>query len=158
MATVTPQHLFRSVAQLRDAIGDPLGHSAWLTVDQQRINEFASATRDDQWIHVDPERAASGPFGSTIAHGWLTVSLLPMLSREVYRVEADMAINYGSDRVRFLAPVPVGSRIRATVTIADIVPGPEGCRVTTTLTADLENSARPACVANFITMWVGLVE
>ena len=148
---------FTSVEELTDAVGRPLGHSSWLTVDQARIDGFAEATGDHQWIHVDAERAAAGPFGTTIAHGWLTASLLPGLAAEVYRVDgASMAVNYGSDRIRFLAPVPVGSRLRVAVELVAVAPMEDGCRTTTRLTGELEGSARPACVADIVTVWRGL--
>jgi len=149
--------VFDAVDQLEAAVGRPLGHSAWLTVDQRRIDLFAEATGDHQWIHVDAERAAAGPFGTTIAHGWLTLSLLPMLVAKIYRIDgAEMAINYGSDKVRFLAPVPVGSRLRAAAELLDVVRITSGCRTVVKLTAELEGSARPACVAEIVTVWQGL--
>ncbi len=106
--------VFTSAPELRAAVGQELGVSDWLEVDQKRIDLFADATGDHQWIHVDPERAAEGPFGSTIAHGYLTLSLLPALVPQILRVEGvRMGVNYGTDKVRFPAPVPVGSRLRA---------------------------------------------
>jgi len=148
---------FTTVAGLRDAVGVSLGHSSWLQIDQARIDAFAAATGDDQWIHVDPERAAAGPFGRTIAHGWLTASLLSGLAAEVYRVDgASMAVNYGSDKIRFLSPVPVDCRIRVIAELAAVVPLDDGCRVTARLTAEIEGGDRPACVADIVTVWRGL--
>src|SRR4051794_34736620 len=107
---------FDGIDDLTRAIGTHLGYSSWITVDQERIDTFARATGDHQWIHVDPARAADGPFGSTIAHGYLTLSLLPTLSWEIFSVRGlAMEINYGTDKVRFPAPVPVGSSLRAGV-------------------------------------------
>src|SRR5215217_7396768 len=107
--------------ELEQLVGEELGASDWHLVDQERVNAFAEVTGDHQWIHVDPERAASGPFGGTIAHGFLTLSMLPQSTFELMHVEdASAAINYGLDKVRFPAPVPVGSRIRATFRIAEV--------------------------------------
>src|SRR3954447_14663721 len=114
---------FTGPDQLRTASGQHLGYTEWFLVDQDRINRFAGATGDHQWIHVDAERAAAGPFGTTIAHGYLTLSLLPMFMVAVYRVEgARMAVNYGLDKVRFITPVPVGSRLRGTTELLDAQP------------------------------------
>src|SRR3954471_6081763 len=112
--------VFRSADELRAKVGHVLGHSDWLTIDQDRIDRFAEATGDHQWIHVDPERAKQGPFGGTIAHGWLSASLLPTLLQQVYRIDAKMAVNYGVNRIRFTAPVKVGSRVRAVPTLAAV--------------------------------------
>ena len=110
--------IFTSADELRAGVGEQLGHSDWLEIEQKRIDLFADATGDHQWIHVDPERAASGPFGTTIAHGYLTLSLLPTLVPQVLRVEGmKMGINYGANKVRFPSPVPVGSRLRATAVL-----------------------------------------
>ena len=106
--------VFDSVASLRAAAGEHLGYSDWHAVTQEQINQFADATGDHQWIHVDPELAAKGPFGTTVAHGYLTLSLIPMLVSEILRVDGvRMGINYGTNKVRFPAPLPVGSRVRA---------------------------------------------
>ena len=112
--------VFTSLDQLKDAVGVELGYSDWLEISQGRIDQFAETTGDHQWIHVDPERAASGPFGGTIAHGWLTASILPVLTQQIYRVEAKMAVNYGLNKLRFPAPVPVGASIRASSTFKEI--------------------------------------
>lgn len=113
--------IFTSAEELHAGTGEPLGPSGWLEVDQKRIDLFADATGDHQWIHVDPVRAAGGPFGSTIAHGYLTLSLLPSLVPQIMRVEGmKMGINYGTNKVRFPAPVPVGSRLRATAVITEV--------------------------------------
>src|SRR5436190_80883 len=105
--------IFESLAELHEAVGEHLGYSGWHRIEQSRIDAFADATGDRQWIHVDPERAAHGPFGGTIAHGYLTLSLLPMLVAQIYRVSGvRMGVNYGLNRVRFPAPVPVDSLVR----------------------------------------------
>jgi acyl dehydratase len=123
----------------------------WLLVDQERIDGFARVTGDDQWIHVDPARAADGPFGTTVAHGWLTASLIPVLVRGIYRVEGvRSAVNYGSDRVRFPAPVPVDSRVRATVDLEDLQDVPGGVQLTNLVTVEREGGDRPVCVARVL--------
>jgi acyl dehydratase len=143
---------FASVADLRAAKGEQLGYGDWLVVEQDRVNQFADATGDHQWIHVDPERAKSGPFGTTIAHGYLTLSLVPLLASQVYRVEGvRMGINYGLNRVRFPNTVPVGGRIRAGVEIIDVadVEG-GGVQLTNRVTIELEGSPKPCCVAETV--------
>ncbi|MEU9939349.1 MaoC family dehydratase [Streptomyces lavendulae] len=146
--------IFTSAEDLRAGIGAVLGPSGWLEVDQKRIDLFADATGDHQWIHVDPERAASGPFGSTIAHGYLTLSLLPSLVPQVMRVEGmRMGINYGTDKVRFPAPVPVGSRLRATAVITAVTEAGEGVQVAATVTVEREGGEKPVCVAESVSRY-----
>lgn len=143
---------FASLADLTAAVGTELGTSEWHTVDQARVNLFAEATGDHQWIHVDPVRAKDSPFGGTIAHGYLTLSLLPVLAKECYGVEGiAMALNYGSDKVRFPAPLPVGTAVRATAVLvsADEVPG--GVQAVVRFTISSEASPKPHCVAETIT-------
>jgi acyl dehydratase len=155
--TAAALSVFTSVAELEAAIGRPLGVSRWLTVDQERIDGFATVTGDHQWVHVDADRASAGPFGTTIAHGWLTLSLLPALAAEVYGIDgASMAVNYGADRVRFLSPVLVGSRVRAAAELVDVVRTDGGCRTVFRLTGELEGGRRPACVADIVTVWHGV--
>jgi acyl dehydratase len=133
--------------------GTHLGESEWVTVDQTMVDTFAEATGDHQWIHVDPERAADGPFGTTIAHGFLTLSLLPRLVQQVYRVDGvGMAVNYGLDKVRFVAPVPVGSRVRVSSDVLGCEPTGAGLRVRLASTVELEGSDKPACVAHTIAL------
>lgn len=140
--------VFVSVAELREAVGTEVGPSDWLEIDQKRIDLFAEATGDHQWIHVDPERAEAGPFGSTIAHGYLTLSLLPVLVPQVLRVEGvQMGVNYGVNKVRFPAPVPVGSRLRARVKIADVAEAGDGVQLTIVTTVEREGGEKPVCVA-----------
>jgi acyl dehydratase len=143
---------YASLEDLAAAVGTELGSSDWHLVDQKRVDLFAEATGDHQWIHVDPERAKDGPFGTTIAHGYLTLSLIPVLAKECYSVEGvRMAVNYGSDKVRFPAPVPVGSSVRATAELvsADEVPG--GLQVVVRFTIVGQDGGKPYCVADTIT-------
>ncbi|MFC9425138.1 MULTISPECIES: MaoC family dehydratase [unclassified Streptomyces] len=151
---MTEPRIFTSAEELRAGIGEQLGHSEWLEVDQKRIDLFAEATGDHQWIHVDPERAARGPFGTTIAHGYLTLSLLPALVPEVVRVEnVKMGINYGTNKVRFPSPVPVGSRLRATAVLKDVTEAGGGVQITTLVTIEREGGDKPACVAESVSRY-----
>jgi acyl dehydratase len=149
--------IFTSPDELRAAIGEQLGYSDWLTLEQERIDLFAGATGDHQWIHVDPGRAADGPFGRTIAHGYLTLSLLPALLPQVLRVDGvTMGINYGTNKVRFPAPVPVGSRLRATAALKEVedVTGPgNGLQVTLAATVEREGQEKPVCVAEAVSRY-----
>ena len=133
-------------------VGDTYGPSEWLEVTQERIDGFAEATSDDQWIHVDPEKAAQGPFGTTIAHGFLTLSLLVKFQYEVRpeRGEFRMGINYGVNKVRFPAPVPVGSRIRAHFEILEVSEVEGGVQVVTKGTVEREGEEKPVCVAEMV--------
>ena len=143
--------IFASLDELKGAIGEQLGTSDWLEIDQKRIDLFAEATGDHQWIHVDPEKAAGGPFGTTIAHGYLTLSLLPILVPQLMAVEGvRMGINYGTNKVRFPSPVPVGSRVRATAKIADVTEVSGGFQLTTTVTLEREGGEKPVCVAESV--------
>ncbi|CAN5378343.1 3-hydroxyacyl-thioester dehydratase HtdZ [soil metagenome] len=147
---------FESVDGLVAASGEELGSSDWVTISQEEVNLFADATGDHQWIHVDPEKAASGPFGTTIAHGFLTLSLLPRLMHQIYTVEGiKLAINYGLNKVRFPAPVPVGSKVRATSTLTDTQDVGNGTvQVTVTTVIEIEGAAKPACVAESILRYI----
>lgn len=140
--------------ELEALVGGHLGTSDWVEVSQERILAFAEATGDHQWIHVDPQRAAHGPFGTTIAHGYLTLSLLPLFYSTTYRVDGvRMGINYGADTVRFLAPVPAGSRLRASIDVGAVQRLPNGgARVTWQVTVELDGSAKPACYAETISV------
>ncbi|MFD9538680.1 MaoC family dehydratase [Streptomyces sp. NPDC060022] len=143
--------IFTSAQELRDGVGEELGHSEWLEIEQKRIDQFAEATGDHQWIHVDPERAATGPFGTTIAHGYLTLSLLPAFVPQIMRVEGvKMGINYGSNKVRFPSTVPVGSRLRATGVLKNVEEVGGGVQVTTLVTIEREGGDKPACVAEAV--------
>jgi acyl dehydratase len=143
---------FASLAEFTAAVGTELGSSEWHTVDQARVDLFAEATGDHQWIHVDPERAKSGPFGGTIAHGYLSLSMIPMLAKECYGVEGvRMALNYGSDRVRFPSPVPVGSSIRATAELVSAEQVSGGVQAVVRITISGKDGGKPHCVADAIT-------
>jgi acyl dehydratase len=134
--------------------GLELGPGEWTEVTQEQVNLFADATGDHQWIHVDPERAAAGPFGGTIAHGYLTLSLLPQATFALMHVEdASAAINYGLNKVRFPAPVPVGSRIRTSYRIVDVAEVEGGVQVTTVATVEREGGEKPVCVAETLTRY-----
>ncbi|GHJ38639.1 MaoC family dehydratase [Streptomyces sp. TS71-3] len=146
--------IFTSPDELRAAVGERLGYSDWLEIDQKRVDLFAEATGDHQWIHVDPEKAAAGPFGTTIAHGYLTLSLLPTLVPQVMLVEGvTMGINYGTNKVRFPAPVPVGSRLRATAELTEVADVAGGLQVTLTVTVQREGQEKPVCVAESVSRY-----
>ncbi|WP_329180301.1 MaoC family dehydratase [Streptomyces sp. NBC_01477] len=143
--------VFASPDELRAAVGEQLGWTDWLEVDQQRIDSFAEATGDHQWIHVDPERAADGPYGTTIAHGYLTLSLIPSLTPTLFRVEGvRMGINYGVNKVRFPSAVPVGSRLRATATVTELTEVGGGVQMVTRVTVEREGGDKPVCVAETV--------
>jgi acyl dehydratase len=142
---------FSNVQELGAAVGQIMGESDWVTVSQEMIDRFAEATGDFQWIHVDRARAKGSPFGNTIAHGFLTLSLLPRLIDSVYEVGKVAArLNYGCNKVRFTQPVPSGSRIRARIRLAAVEPSDKGVRITTEATVLLEGSERPACIADLV--------
>jgi acyl dehydratase len=144
--------VFNGVADLRAAVGTQVGASEWVTIEQGQVDMFADATDDHQWIHVDAEKAKDGPFGTTIAHGFLTLSLLPALVKDVYRVDGvKMGINYGLNKVRFTSPLPVGSKVRGTVELVDVADVTGGVQLTTRITVEIEGSERPALVAEWLT-------
>ena len=137
------------------AVGQNLGVTEWITVDQDRINRFADATGDHQWIHVDVEKAKAGPFGGPIAHGYLTLSLTNLFLPQLIAVEQlSMGINYGVNKVRFPTPVPAGSRIRATAEIAAGEEVPGGVQVIIKITVELEGAAKPACIVENVTRYL----
>ncbi|MCS0499538.1 MaoC family dehydratase [Protaetiibacter mangrovi] len=143
--------------ELLEAVGADLGAGEWITIDQARIRMFAEATGDHQWIHVDPERAAAGPFGTTIAHGYLTLSLLPALAEGLLEVgRLAMAVNYGLERVRFLQPVPAGARVRASAVITGAERTPLGVRLAQRVTVAIEGSEKPALVADTLAVFAAL--
>ncbi|WP_109526605.1 MULTISPECIES: MaoC family dehydratase [Nocardia] len=144
--------IYRGIDDLEAAVGKELGPTAWFAVEQKRIDGFADDTEDHQWIHVDTERAASGPFGATVAHGFLTVSLLPYFLNQLRRIEGvRMGVNYGLDRVRFPAPVRAGSRIRARSTLVGCERiGADGVQLLTRTTVDVDESEKPGCVADLV--------
>ena len=131
--------------------GQELGHSNWVAIAQDRVNQFAQATGDHQWIHIDPVRAAAGPFGAPIAHGFLTLSLLPMLFEGAFAIDdVRMGVNYGLNRVRFVSPVKVGSRVRGRFKLLSYESLDGGAQLTVEATIELEGSAKPACVAETV--------
>jgi acyl dehydratase len=149
MATV-----FTTPMELRDAVGKHLGTSEWLEMTQDRINTFADATGDHQWIHVDPERAKAGPFGACIAHGYLTLSLVNLFLPQIIDVQGiRMGVNYGADKLRFPAPVPVGSRIRGSGELLKVEDVKGGIQSTVRVTVEIEGSDRPACVVETISRY-----
>lgn len=145
--------VFERISDLQALVGQTLGTSDWLTVEQERVNLFADATGDHQWIHVDPQRARQGPFGAPIAHGFLTLSLLPAFFESGFAISGSrMGVNYGLNKVRFPAPVPVGSRLRAHFLLQDYQPLEQGgAQLTIEVTVECEGLAKPVCVAESIT-------
>lgn len=139
---------FESLEALAACLGQEVGTSEWVTITQQQVDEFAEATGDRQWIHVDPVRAAAGPFGTTIAHGFLTLSLLPQMAESAIELGGvRMGVNYGLNKVRFPAPVPVGSRLRGRFKLTAFEPIEGGAQITMEVTMEREGSAKPVCVA-----------
>jgi acyl dehydratase len=139
------------VPRLKAMVGEHLGYSDWMVVDQERIDAFAAATGDHQWIHVDPARAAAGPFRTTIAHGYLTLSLVPMLMSQVVRVEGvAMGVNYGCNRVRFPAPVPVGSELRLGASVASVEDVSGGVQVVMDVAVEVRGAPKPSCAAQVV--------
>lgn len=135
------------IAGLRELAGRDLGHTAWRTMTQERVDSFATVTEDHNFIHVDPRRAAETPFGGTIAHGYLTLSLLAPLLEELLHVDAAMSVNYGLDKLRFPAPVPVGSRFRCSARLTEAREVPGGVQITLLATVEVDGSEKPALVA-----------
>ncbi len=139
------------LADVQALVGREIGCSDWLTVDQTRIDLFAQATGDHQWIHTDPVRAAAGPFGATVAHGFLTLSLVPVLFESAFAIDdVRMGVNYGLNRVRFMAPVRVGSRLRGHFKLLAFDGLEGGAQLVTEATLELQGSAKPACVAESV--------
>ncbi|MGP3771218.1 MaoC family dehydratase [Streptomyces sp. SDT5-1] len=146
--------VFKDVDDLKGAVGEQLGYSDWVEIEQSRIDTFAEATGDHQWIHVDPERAKEGPFKTTIAHGYLTLSLLPLFGPQLMAVEGmKMGVNYGTNKVRFPAPVPVGSRLRATAKITNVEDVPGGVQVSVAFSVEREGGDKPVCVAESVSRY-----
>lgn len=142
--------IYSSTDELQAHVGEFLGSSDWLTIEQVRIDEFANATGDQQWIHVDPERAKGGPFGATIAHGWLTASLLPVLVGQIYKIDAKMAINVGTNKMRFTNPVKVGSRVRASSTLVGVEEKGPAVQLTVSTEIEIEGEEKPALVVETV--------
>jgi acyl dehydratase len=144
-------HTYHTLSELQALVGSTLGTSDWQNIDQARIDQFAEVTGDDQWIHVDPVRAAAGPFGTTVAHGHLTLSLVPVMVRTAFKIgDVRMTVNYGLNRVRFPAPVPVGSRLRGHFKLLSFEPIPGGAQVVVEVTSEREGHAKPVCVAESV--------
>jgi acyl dehydratase len=152
---------FDSIEELQPLIGQEVAVSDWITIDQERIDRFADATDDHQWIHVDPQRAQAGPFGTTVAHGFLTLALLPRLAQQAIAIRSTkMGVNYGLNRVRFPAPVAVGSRVRGRFTLQKIeilepLRGMPGAQLVWEVTIECEGSSKPVCVAESVSRRYG---
>jgi acyl dehydratase len=146
---------FNGIAEVVHAVGTQLGETEWLEITQEQVDKFADATGDHQWIHVDVERAKQGPYGGTIAHGYLTLSLIARFGDELFPVSGVTAkLNYGVNKVRFPAPVPVGSRVRASASISNTSETQAGIQVSLNWVIELENSTKPACVAETVVLLV----
>ena len=143
---------FQTISELASHVGEEIALSDWITITQEQVNQFAQATGDHQWIHVDVERAKSGPFGAPIAHGFLTLSLLPKFFESSFTiVQKGMGVNYGLNKVRFTSPVPVGSRLRARMTLLKVEPvDKNGSQLTWAVSVEREGIAKPVCVAESI--------
>ncbi|MGO2025691.1 MAG: MaoC family dehydratase [Brevibacterium aurantiacum] len=143
------------IDEITSLVGTELGSSEWTTIDQDAINTFADVTDDHQWIHIDEERAAEGPYGATIVHGFFTLSLIPKFSSEIFTIEGvSIRVNYGLNKVRFAQPVPVGSRLRGTVSVNEVIPGDKGTQVILKHVIEIEGQDRPACIAEVVTLLV----
>jgi acyl dehydratase len=142
---------YATLEDLKSRMGQPIGQSDWIDIPQSRIQQFADATDDHQWIHLDEERAKSGPFKSTIAHGFLTLSLLPRMMYSAYSVtEVGMGVNYGLNRVRFPAPVPAGGRVRGNFKLLSSEPIEGGAQITVEVSVELEGLSKPVCIAESV--------
>jgi acyl dehydratase len=145
--------VFNGVDELAEAVGTHLGYSDWHVVTQEQIDAFADATGDHQWIHVDPVLAAQGPYGKTIAHGYLTLSLVPMLAWQVYKIDGiRMGVNYGAEKVRFPSPVPVDSKVRAGVELLSVSDHKAGHQVVARVTIEVEDAPKPSCIVDTISI------
>ena len=145
--------VFNTFEEIEAVAGQEIGTTDWVEITQKRVNQFADATGDHQWIHVDVERAKAGPFGGTIAHGYLTLSLIPFLGAQVFSLETPGAkLNYGVNKVRFPAPVRVGSRIRSRVVMGEVSDIPAGKQLTLNHTIEVEGQDKPACVAETVVL------
>jgi acyl dehydratase len=148
-------HTFANVDEVLNAVGTNLGQTEWLEITQQQVDRFAEATGDHQWIHVDVEKAAVGPYGGTIAHGYLTLSLIARFGNELFDVkDVSAKLNYGVNKVRFPAAVPVGAKVRASATVAAAQETPAGVQVSLQWVIELQNSTKPACVAETVVLLV----
>ncbi|MEI2707001.1 MAG: MaoC family dehydratase [Ilumatobacteraceae bacterium] len=141
--------------EIRGAVGAHLGYSEWLTIDQHRVNLFAEATGDHQWIHVDVERAKDGPFGGPIAHGYLTLSLSNLFLPQILRVDGvDLGLNYGANKIRFMTPVKVGERVRGGGELVEVTDVPGGVQTLIRITIEIEGNPKPACVIESLSRWL----
>ena len=148
--------VFESLDEFKAAKGEALGPSDWITITQEQINGFADSTHDHQWIHTDPERAKAGPIGTAIAHGYLTLSLLPAFIESLYEIRGlKMGVNYGANKVRFPDPVPVDSRLRATATLKETTDIPIGTQAVIEFVVEREGGAKPACIAEVVYVMAG---
>ena len=146
--------IFANIAELKTAVGEHLGYTEWQEITQDQVNLFADATGDHQWIHVDVEKAKQGPFGGTIAHGYLSLSLLPSFMVRLFQVNGlAMGINYGLNKVRFPTPIPVGARIRAGAELVDLKGTPSGYLSNMRLTVEVEGKPKPACIAETLSLY-----
>jgi acyl dehydratase len=153
MPYVLPMRVFTTMDEVAAAAGEELGTSEWVEITQERVDTFADATGDHQWIHVDVEKSKDGPFGGTIAHGYLTLSLVPWLGSQVFALDTPGAkLNYGVNKVRFPNPVRVGKRVRAHVAIGEVADIPAGKQLTLRYTVEIEDEAKPACVAETVVL------
>jgi acyl dehydratase len=147
--------VLHGIDEVRAAVGTHLGYSDWLEITQERIDQFADATGDHQWIHVDPVRAADGPFGSTIAHGYLTLALTNLFLPEILDVQdVSMGVNYGADKLRFPAPVPVGSKVRAGAELVAVEDVAGGVQTTIVITVEIDGASKPACVVESLSRYL----
>jgi len=147
--------VFESPESLPEHVGTSLGTSSWITVSQAAISAFADVTHDHQWIHIDQERAAASAFGSTIAHGYLVLAMLPKMVSDVYEIQGvESGINYGADRIRFLTPVPAGARIRGEVSLTGVIPTANGIQINLAVTVELDGAQKPALVADVIYRYI----
>ncbi len=148
--------IIKGTTGLKEVVGEHVGHSEWVTITQEQVDQFAEATGDHQWIHVDPERAKKeSPFGAPIAHGYLTLSLLPVFAEQIYSIEGlAFGMNYGANKLRFPSPVPVGCRVRggAEITAVEDIPG--GLQTTISITIQVEGRDKPACVIESLSRWL----
>jgi acyl dehydratase len=144
---------FSSVEELKAAVGEEIGPSEWFEVTQERVDAFADATNDHQWIHVDIDRAKDSPFGGTIAHGYMTLALIPFFTSQLFALTTPGAkLNYGTNKVRFPAPLPVGGRVRATASVAEVNESGAGIQLVTRYTLEIEGQDKPACVAETVVL------
>jgi len=143
--------VFNGLDEIRAAVGEHLGYSDYQVITQPDIDRFGALTGDDQWIHTDPERAATGPFGTTIAHGLLTLSLGPRHAKSIYRIDGtNLTVNYGYDKIRFPSPVPVNSKVRLGATLSSVTDVAGGAQVGITFVWEVEGQPKPACVAEML--------